>query len=87
MAAAEKKEEGPFSAVPLPWKENALEGFISETTIKTHYYKHHLGYVRKLNALANGGNPNLAKMSLQDIITSKDSTVSLFYCLVCKKNK
>ena len=71
--AAEQKQGETFSAVALPWKENALEGFISEVTIKTHYYKHHLGYVKKLNAQAKN-NDKLGAMSLEDIIKSNQVT-------------
>ena len=70
--------EGPFGAVALPYAENALEPFLSETTISTHYNKHHKGYAKKLNAAAKS-NPDLAKMSLVEIIQSKDQTV----CYIC----
>ena len=35
----------------LPYKENALEPYISRETLFYHYEKHHRGYVDKLNGL------------------------------------
>jgi Fe-Mn family superoxide dismutase len=39
-----------FKLPPLPYSENALEPAISQTTMATHYGKHHATYVRNLNA-------------------------------------
>lgn len=47
---------------PLPFGEGDLEPFISETTITTHYNKHHAGYVRKLNAAKVESNPPLTQI-------------------------
>ena len=38
----------------LPYAYEALEPLISETTLKTHYGKHHRAYVDKTNALVKG---------------------------------
>lgn len=35
----------------LPWSDDAMEPIISQRTIEHHYYKHHMGYVKKLNEL------------------------------------
>lgn len=43
-----------FELMPLPYKETALEPYISSETIQYHYGKHHAGYVNKLNALIEG---------------------------------
>jgi Fe-Mn family superoxide dismutase len=34
---------------PLPYATHALEPYIGVKTVETHYYKHHAGYVDKLN--------------------------------------
>ena len=36
---------------PLPYAQNALEPYISATTLSFHYGKHHKGYFDKLNTL------------------------------------
>jgi len=38
----------------LPFREDALEPYISAETISYHYGKHHQGYVNKVNALIKG---------------------------------
>jgi Fe-Mn family superoxide dismutase len=50
----------------LPFKENELEPFISEETIKFHYGKHHRAYVEKVNELIRG--TEFDDMTLEDII-------------------
>lgn len=39
-----------FKLPPLPYPENALEPSISQTTMATHYGKHHAAYIKNLNA-------------------------------------
>ena len=39
---------------PLPYREDALDPFISAKTIHCHYGKHHLGYLNKTNKLIAG---------------------------------
>lgn len=58
----------------LPFADNALEPFISEETIQYHYYKHHAGYVNKLNELIKG--TEYEKVSLSFII--RDSQGAIF---------
>ena len=41
----------PIELPNLPYAHDALEPFISATTLKTHHGKHHRGYVDKLNGL------------------------------------
>ena len=53
----------------MPFKEDALEPFISKTTISTHYNKHHGGYVKKLNA-AVAADERLQNRALLDFITN-----------------
>ena len=50
----------------LPFKENELEPFISEETIKFHYSKHHRAYVEKVNELIRG--TEFDDMTLEDVI-------------------
>jgi Fe-Mn family superoxide dismutase len=51
---------------PLPYKEDALEPYISKRTIEFHYGKHHKAYVDKTNELA--GAAGLGSLSLEEII-------------------
>jgi superoxide dismutase, Fe-Mn family len=43
-----------FELPKLPYKENALEPYISAKTIEFHYGKHHQAYVNNLNNLVAG---------------------------------
>src|SRR4029453_2565426 len=56
----------PIALPPLPWADDALEPFISKSTIGFHYGKHHKTYVDKLNELI-AGTPE-ADMPLEDIV-------------------
>ncbi|EDZ62570.1 superoxide dismutase, Fe [Sulfurimonas gotlandica GD1] len=57
----------------LPFADNALEPFISEETIRYHYYKHHTAYANKLNELIQG--TEFDKMSLSSIIRDSDGAI------------
>jgi Fe-Mn family superoxide dismutase len=50
----------------LPYELDALAPHISKETLEYHYGKHHLGYVKKLNAAIEG--TEFADMSLEDIV-------------------
>lgn len=39
-----------FKLPPLPFAEDALEPFVSRTTMVTHHDKHHAAYIKKMNA-------------------------------------
>jgi superoxide dismutase, Fe-Mn family len=65
-AFAGMHEKGPFSLMPLPYDGNALEPYISSTTLSFHYDKHHKGYVDKTNGLIEG--TKYANMPLNEII-------------------
>ena len=39
---------------PLPYEVHALEPYIGARTVEIHYYKHHAGYVAKLNDAIRG---------------------------------
>lgn len=43
-----------FDLPALPYEMNALEPYISETTMEYHYGKHHKAYVDNLNKLVKG---------------------------------
>jgi Fe-Mn family superoxide dismutase len=55
-----------FELPDLPFRENALEPYLSAETVRVHYEKHHRGYVDKLNNLIEA--TPLARMSLEEII-------------------
>jgi Fe-Mn family superoxide dismutase len=56
----------PIALPHLPYSHDALEPFISATTLQTHHGKHHRAYVDKTNALI-GGTP-LAGATLEAIV-------------------
>ena len=70
--------DDPFKAKPLPYKEDALEPWMSKETVGVHYHKHHVGYVNKLNKAAKKI-PELKTMTLEQIIKSKDLPVMFVY--------
>ena len=51
---------------PLPYKEDALEPYISKRTIEFHYGKHHKAYVDNTNQMA--GAASLGNLPLEEII-------------------
>lgn len=57
-----------FDLPPLPYEMNALEPFISTTTMEYHYGKHHRTYIENLNKLIKG--TEFENMSLDKIIKS-----------------
>jgi len=64
---------------PLPYKEDALEPYISKRTLEFHYGKHHKAYVDNTNQLA--GAAGLGSLSLEEIIMKTAGSadrVSLF---------
>ncbi len=65
---------GPFVLPPLPWKDDALQPFVSAQTISFHYGKHHKAYVDNLNNLAKG--KPWEKMTLEEVVkaSAKDAT-------------
>lgn len=68
-----------FELPPLPYEKNALEPFISATTMEYHYGKHHQTYVDNLNKLIKG--TRFEEMSLEDIIretTGKSEYAGIF---------
>lgn len=61
-----KEAPQEFPLPPLPYKEDALEPYISERTLFFHYGKHHKAYVETTNKLAR--EKGLARLSLEDLI-------------------
>jgi len=57
-----------FKLPPLPYPENALEPAISQTTMATHYGKHHATYIKNLNA-ALAEKPD-TPASLEEVVRS-----------------
>ena len=55
-----------FDLPPLPYQLNALEPYISESTMEYHYGKHHKAYVANLNKLIKC--TKFENMTLEDII-------------------
>jgi len=60
-----------YALPTLPYKYNALEPWIDETTMKIHHTKHHQGYVDKLNAAING--TKLEDKPIKEILSDADS--------------
>ncbi len=60
---------------PLPYKEDALEPYISKKTIEFHYGRHHKAYVDKTIELA--GAAGLGSLSLDEIIKKTAGSVDL----------
>ena len=60
-----------FEEPKLPWPKDALaKKGISQETIEYHYGKHHLGYVRKLNIVAQNDN-KVAKSTIEQLIKTR----------------
>ena len=57
----------------LPFELDALEPHMSEETLKYHYEKHHLGYVKNLKKLIEG--TRYVDMDLDDIVTKSNGEI------------
>jgi superoxide dismutase, Fe-Mn family len=62
----QQETEMPITLPPLPYPYEALEPYISRTTLELHHGKHHKAYVDKTKALAK--EVHLADLSLELII-------------------
>lgn len=58
--------ETKFKIKPLPFADEALAPIISAKTISHHYYKHHVGYVNKLNDLLDDNDNRTLEQILKD---------------------
>ncbi len=55
-----------YQQPPLPYADNALEPYISATTIGFHYGKHHATYITNYNNLV--ANTPLDAMTIEEVI-------------------
>jgi Fe-Mn family superoxide dismutase len=62
-----------FELAELPYKQNALEPYISKKTMELHYYKHYHAYLSSLNNLVKGS--RLINLDLETIIRVADGPV------------
>ncbi len=62
---------GPFKLPDLPYAYDALEPHIDAETMRIHHDKHHAAYVNNANK-ALAGHPDLAKMSVYDLVAHLD---------------
>ena len=62
-----------FELPKLPYDMTALEPHISEETLEYHYWKHHAGYVKKLNAAIPGTSHEWK--DLEEIIRSSEGWI------------
>ncbi len=69
LRAADPKPR--FEVPPLPYPYDALEPHIDAETMKIHHDRHHKAYVDNLNTAVEG-QPDLAKMSLEDMLRNPD---------------
>lgn len=68
-----KGEDKKFKLPSLPYKENALEPYISEHTIQYHYGKHLATYIANLNNLIAG--TEFEKMCLEGIVIKSEGGI------------
>lgn len=61
-----------FELPKLPYSTDALEPWMSKTTLETHYGKHHATYVKKLNAIV-AQKSDLHGKTLEEVIRAGDS--------------
>jgi Fe-Mn family superoxide dismutase len=73
MNATKSSEHRAHILPPLPYPQNALEPHISARTVELHYERHHVGYLRKLNALVAG--TAQAGWSLEDLVCKAEGTL------------
>ncbi len=65
-SAAPAAPGSPLALTPLPYATNALEPYISATTLAFHHGKHHKAYFDKTNELIRG--TPLQGKSLEDVV-------------------
>ena len=78
----------------LPFKENALEPYISKETLQYHHGKHHAAYINNLNRLIEG--TKYAKLNLAEIVTTSEGGIfnnaaqvynhNFYFNGICSKN-
>lgn len=65
-----KANDGAFKMLGLNYDYNALEPYMDAKTVETHYAKHHLGYVNKLNEAIKG--TEMESKSIEEILIGLD---------------
>src|ERR1700730_10999555 len=63
--------EPPYTVPKLPYAYDALEPYIDALTMQIHHEKHHEDHVDNLNK-AMGGDPALAKLSVEELLQRLD---------------
>ena len=65
-----KANDGSFKMLGLNYDYNALEPYMDAKTVETHYSKHHLGYVNKLNEAIKG--TEMESKSIEEVLIGLD---------------
>ena len=60
----------------LPYEESALDPWISEKTVRLHYFKHHRGYYTILKAYIHS-HPEYQKQTLEELIKANQAGIQL----------
>lgn len=64
--------QGTYSVPPLPYAYDALEPHIDQATMQFHHDKHHVGYVKNLNA-ALDKHPELKSKTVEQMLRNLNS--------------
>ena len=59
-----------YEQIKLPYETNALEPYIDQLTVETHYGKHHVTYTKTFNELAEKAGLN--NLSAEELLASLD---------------
>ena len=59
-----------YEQIKLPYATNALEPYIDQLTVETHYGKHHVTYTKTFNELAEKA--GLSNLSAEELLASLD---------------
>jgi Fe-Mn family superoxide dismutase len=79
-----KKQNYPFTLMPLPYDYDALEPYIDKETMHYHHDKHHQAYVDNLNkALAN--HPEFHHLTLEELLSNLEKLPAEIQTAVSKK--
>ncbi|RKM58310.1 superoxide dismutase [Butyrivibrio sp. X503] len=59
-----------YEQIKLPYETNALEPYVDQLTVETHYGKHHVTYTKTFNELAEKAGLN--NLSAEELLASLD---------------
>ncbi len=59
-----------YEQIKLPYETNALEPYIDQTTVETHYGKHHVTYTKTFNELAEKA--GMSNLSVEELLAGLD---------------